>query len=94
MRAVPEGALLTVTDDGEGVPPEQAERIFDPCFRAHEHRGQVPSLGLGLHIGGTLARMMGGDLIYRRNGGSTRFMLLLPSDLPPNDGVDPDPSRT
>jgi two-component system sensor histidine kinase MtrB len=71
-------AAVTVSDDGVGVPPEDEETIFEPYRRAHDAPGVTASMGLGLTISRQLARLMGGDLVYRRADGVTVFELSLP----------------
>jgi signal transduction histidine kinase len=77
----PDGAWLVVSDDGPGVKGIDAEHIFDPYYRSQssEADARPDSVGLGLAVARQLARMMGGDLIYRRRAGWTRFELTLPS---------------
>jgi two-component system OmpR family sensor kinase/two-component system sensor histidine kinase QseC len=41
-------ALLTVDDDGPGIPPEERERVFDRFYRRHP--GETTGSGLGLAI--------------------------------------------
>jgi signal transduction histidine kinase len=55
------------------------ERVFDPYQRAEDAPGVVGSMGLGLTISRRLARLMEGDLTYRRSHGATVFELLLPT---------------
>jgi signal transduction histidine kinase len=76
-----DGASLVVSDDGPGVKGIDAEHIFDPYYRsqASEADARPDSVGLGLAVARQLARMMGGDLVYRRRAGWTRFELTLPS---------------
>jgi signal transduction histidine kinase len=71
-------AQLLVSDNGDGIPESDQERIFAPYESAHESGTQPGSLGLGLTISRSLARLMGGDLSYRRNDGWTTFDLTLP----------------
>ncbi|MDH3261244.1 MAG: ATP-binding protein [Acidimicrobiia bacterium] len=72
-------ATLQVRDNGPGVPPAKEDGIFDPYSTAHEHHGQPASVGLGLTVSRQLARLMGGDLIYRRDGSWSVFELTLPT---------------
>jgi signal transduction histidine kinase len=73
-------ARLVVSDDGPGVRGIDAEHIFDPYYRSQSSADARPdSVGLGLAVARQLARMMGGDLVYRRRGGWTRFELTLPA---------------
>lgn len=75
---------ISVIDDGEGVPSGSEERIFAPFERAHAQSGVTGSVGLGLKISRDLARLMDGELVYRRVNNTTTFDLALPtSDEPP-----------
>ena len=49
--------VITVTDSGPGVPPEDRERIFEPFYR-----GDRSGLGLGLAIAKSIAELHGGRL--------------------------------
>lgn len=69
---------VSVQDNGAGLGPEESEKIFDRYYRNHDHEGQPGSVGIGLTISRELARMMGGDLAYRRLEGWTSFDLTLP----------------
>jgi signal transduction histidine kinase len=76
------GVLVTVRDEGPGVPAEHRERIFQPYEQiASVARGR--GTGLGLHLSRQLARLMGGDLwVEDAPGGGARFALRLPPVLP------------
>lgn len=69
---------IEVIDDGEGIPLEQRESVFDPYFQADEKERVLGSLGLGLAISRELARRMDGDLTYRFQNGQSVFRLELP----------------
>jgi len=71
-------AQVMVIDDGTGVPPEEQESIFEPYRRAHNIPGLTASMGLGLTISRQLARLMDGDVTYRRHHGESVFALTLP----------------
>jgi signal transduction histidine kinase len=69
-------AMLTVEDDGPGIPGEHAGQIFDRFYRVE---GSVASgSGLGLAIARELAALMGGSVELDVRGGRTRFALVLP----------------
>ncbi len=68
-------AWIEVRDNGEGVPAEDVERIFEPYGTAHA--GFSSSVGLGLSVARQLAEMMGGSLLYRRDGAETIFRMEL-----------------
>lgn len=54
--------VLSVLDDGPGVPPAERERIFDPFYRTPDARARAEGSGLGLAIVREIAREHGGDI--------------------------------
>lgn len=71
-------ALLTVTDSGRGIAPEDQARIFDKFERVDA--SEAGGNGLGLYIARRLARAMGGDLTVESAAGEgARFTLSLPA---------------
>ena len=74
----PATVTIRVADDGEGVPAQYAEAIFEPFFSAHDRRGQPDSLGLGLSVVRTLAVAMGGTAHMTTEDGWTVFSVSLP----------------
>ncbi len=61
---------VTVGDDGQGVPEDKKELIFEAFEGAHE--GVAPgSIGLGLAVSRKLAELMGGHLGYDHDGRTT-----------------------
>jgi signal transduction histidine kinase len=72
-----EHPAITVSDAGPGVPPEDAERIFDR-FERGAGIGSDGGFGLGLAIGRELARRMGGELSLAAGRSGARFRLSLP----------------
>ncbi len=79
MRVRQEGdrALFEVRDDGEPLPDESRERIFQAYERAGE-QGAMGSVGLGLYVARLLARLMDGDLTYDHDGTDAIVALSLP----------------
>ena len=81
QRSTPEGerVRLSVRDHGEGVAPEERERIFERFHQAHLHRHYVPGLGLGLYVSQQIVHRHGGRIsIETPSGGGTRFVVDLP----------------
>ncbi len=71
-------ADIIVADAGPGVAPDVTERIFEAFFRGYDAENRPGSIGLGLAVSRRLARLMGGELSYRRGPGETRFVLRIP----------------
>jgi two-component system phosphate regulon sensor histidine kinase PhoR len=70
-------ASIDVWDSGGPIPPARVETMFQPFDRADANGRNPNSVGLGLAVARSLARVMGGDLVYRYEGGSV-FHLELP----------------
>ena len=76
VKAKPETIELAVEDNGIGVPPEEAERIFEEFVQLDEF---YEGTGIGLTIARSLARRMGGDVILDTSyHPGARFVLTLP----------------
>ena len=76
-----ETVLLSVLDDGPGVPAEDRERVFEPFFRAAAELPRDGGSGLGLAIVREIARGHGGDVSVEPGPGGkgARFRARLPS---------------
>jgi signal transduction histidine kinase len=79
-----EGAVITVDDDGPGIPPELLPHVFDRFVRADRRvRHQGAGSGLGLAIALAIARSHGGRL-EAANGasGGAALRFTVPVDDP------------
>lgn len=81
IDAADETIRVDVADNGPPIPPDMQQRIFEPYQRAHLAGSQPDSVGIGLSIARTLARLMGGDVTYRRRDSWNIFELSLPQSL-------------
>jgi signal transduction histidine kinase len=72
-------ALLTIEDEGPGVPEQYAGQVFERFYRLD---GAIASgSGLGLAIARELAELMGGSVELETRSGRTAFELLLPTAM-------------
>jgi signal transduction histidine kinase len=74
--------LMTVEDNGLGVPAKAIDEIFEPYRSFTLDQGVTTSMGLGLYVARKLAQLMGGDLSARVDGVRTEFVLELPGPQP------------
>ena len=71
---------VNVTDTGIGINEEDAERIFEKFYRAHDERvHQITGSGLGLALAREVIRLHGGDItVQSQIDQGTTFTLTLP----------------
>ena len=68
--------LLSVKDNGPGVKPEDAQRIFTPFFTT---KGPGRGMGMGLTIAWRVVQSLGGTLeVEREPGPGAEFVLRVP----------------
>ncbi len=66
---------IEVRDNGDGIPEEDADRIFQPYVTT----GAGSSVGLGLSVARQLTELMDGSLVYEHSAGESVFRLQLPA---------------
>jgi PAS domain S-box-containing protein len=80
------GALITVEDDGPGVPEELKEVIFQ-AFRKGTPGDDTPGSGIGLSLVARFAELHGGRAwVEDRTGGGASFRVFLPGRRAERDG--------
>ncbi|CAB4924088.1 unannotated protein [freshwater metagenome] len=78
-----ESAIITVADDGPGIPAELEANVFERFVRAGGDR--AGSTGLGLAIVRAVAQAHGGNVTLDRSAAGARFVVRLP--LPDDDAA-------
>ncbi|GAA1264492.1 two-component sensor histidine kinase [Planotetraspora silvatica] len=72
-------AVVTVTDDGDGIAPDDRERVFEPFVRLDNARRRDPGgSGLGLSIARAISNVHHGSLQIEDSLRGARFVLRLP----------------
>ncbi len=73
-------AVVTVIDEGRGIPAEELDRVFEKFYRVEDPMTMTTGgNGLGLFISRELARAMNGDITVESTlGRGSRFQLKLP----------------
>jgi hypothetical protein len=70
--------LISVRDNGIGIPEEYREQVFQLFKRLHS-RSEFSGTGMGLSISRKIAQRQGGDLrVEKSNAEGTVFALRLP----------------
>lgn len=74
---------ICVTDQGVGMTPEQAERIFEKFYRGHASSGEIVGTGLGMSIVKYIVEAHGGKIwVESKRGEGTTVCFTLPDRLP------------
>ena len=73
------GALITVEDEGSGVPEELHEAVFEPFRQGSAASSHSPGVGLGLALVARFAELQHGRAwVEDRPGGGASFRVFLP----------------
>jgi hypothetical protein len=74
-----QAVAISVRDQGEGIPPEVASRVFRQFWRGKRRGGT----GLGLYIVKGLVEALGGEItVGEAPGGGAEFRFILPVGAP------------
>lgn len=72
--------IISVTDDGQGVPENEQKKIFEIFYQGNENK---PGTGIGLSIVKSVAEAHQGEVtIKSQEGEGTTFCVRIPTNLP------------
>jgi two-component system OmpR family sensor kinase len=78
-KADPDGAIVTITDDGPGIPDGLQSELFERFARGDTSRARATgSTGLGLAIVRAVVDAHGGEVTATSEPGRTEFRVVLP----------------
>lgn len=77
--------VISIEDEGRGIPPAELERVFDKFQRLEEPTDRTQGVGLGLSIAKGFIDAMGGRIAAAspiHDGKGTRMLISLPKAMP------------
>src|SRR5262249_55731684 len=80
------GAVISVADDGPGIPPDQRDHVFKRFYRLEQSR-YTPGNGLGLSLVAAVARLHRAEVSLHDNAPGLMVQVRFPPalDLVPDD---------
>jgi signal transduction histidine kinase len=81
------GAVISIADDGPGIPADEYQRVFKRFYRLERNR-LTPGNGLGLSLVDAVARLHGARIEMRDNAPGLNLRLWFP--LPAKSGFEPE----
>ena len=81
-----ERVVITVEDEGPGIPRSEREKVFDPFYRVEYSRNpETGGVGLGLSVTRSIVWEHGGDItLATRKGGGLSVRMELPAGPGPS----------
>jgi signal transduction histidine kinase len=72
------GAIISVADDGPGIPADEHQQVFKRFYRLERSR-RTPGNGLGLSLVAAVARLHGARVDVEDNAPGLKLRLRFPS---------------
>lgn len=74
------GCILTISDQGPGIPHQLREKVFERFFQIHQPDSLINAgLGVGLTIARSFARGLGGDVVILDSRKGCQVQMTIPS---------------
>jgi K+-sensing histidine kinase KdpD len=88
-RAEQERVVLSVSDQGVGITPDEQQQLGRRSFRSPRHQATIPGSGLGFWIAATFVRANGGtiDMSSRGHGLGATASIVLPGSRTEASGL-------
>ena len=84
FASAPERIRISITDTGEGLPPEKLAQLFQPFNRLGQENGKEEGTGIGLVVTKRLVELMGGTIGVKSTVGvGSEFWIELIQDALP-----------
>jgi len=78
-KASETGVLISVVDQGPGIPEEEQSRVFEKFYRIGKERFQIKGTGMGLAVAREIVRAHGGEIGLKSTPGhGSEFHFSLP----------------
>jgi signal transduction histidine kinase len=77
-RAVDQGIVIEVADDGQGIPPEMRDQLFEAFSRIEETAAGQEGVGLGLYVVSQVVAAMEGRIDLASSSRGTTFTIYVP----------------
>lgn len=75
-------AVISVQDNGKGIPESQLSKIFDRFYQVAQSDNENTGSGIGLHLTAEYARMHNGDIkVHSKECEGSTFSVSIPMDL-------------
>ncbi|WP_018337113.1 sensor histidine kinase [Butyricimonas synergistica] len=81
-KGLEKGILVSVEDNGRGIPANALKRVFKTRYRLPRDRAQVRGTGIGLSVAKSVIEAHGGKIwAESEEGRGSRFMIMLPYQI-------------